>query len=106
MTAILSFPLCIILITSFAAFALPQEPQDPSKNHLAICGRNVSEPCITAPKQLKSPKPKYSEEARKAKLEGVVVLRVVIGPDGIPRDIKVARSLGKGLDEEAIKAVA
>ncbi len=60
---------------------------------------------VSAPKALYDPEPEYSEEARKAKYQGVVVLWVVIGPDGRPRDIKVQRSLGMGLDEKAIEAV-
>jgi len=60
---------------------------------------------IRAPRPLYSPAPGYSEEASKAKFEGTCVLSVIVGTDGNPRDIKVARSLGKGLDEKAIDAV-
>lgn len=60
---------------------------------------------VSAPRPIYSPDPEYSEEARKAKYQGVVVLAVVIGPDGRPRDIHLARSVGLGLDEKAIEAV-
>lgn len=60
---------------------------------------------VSAPRALYSPEPEYSEEARKAKYQGVVVLWLVVGPDGRPRDIRVSRSLGLGLDEKAIEAV-
>jgi periplasmic protein TonB len=60
---------------------------------------------VSAPKALYAPDPEYSEEARKAKYQGTVVLWVVVGPDGRPRDIKVQRTLGMGLDEKAMEAV-
>src|SRR5450755_3836002 len=60
---------------------------------------------VSAPKALYAPDPEYSEEARKAKYQGVCVLKLIVGPDGHPRDIAVARSLGLGLDEKAMEAV-
>src|SRR5690242_13834764 len=60
---------------------------------------------VSAPRIISDPEPEYSEEARKAKYQGVCVLWLVVGPDGRPRDIRVARSLGLGLDEKAIEAV-
>ena len=60
---------------------------------------------VTAPVATVAPDPEYSEEARKAKYQGVVVLSLIVGADGRPRDIHVARSLGLGLDEKAIEAV-
>src|SRR5262245_30591705 len=59
---------------------------------------------VTAPRGIYAPDPEYSEEARKAKFQGTLVLWMVVGPDGRPRDIRVARSLGMGLDEKAIEA--
>jgi protein TonB len=60
---------------------------------------------VSAPRAIETPDPEYSEEARKAKYQGTCVLWLIVGPDGKPRDIKVARALGMGLDEKAIEAV-
>jgi TonB family protein len=49
--------------------------------------------------------PEYTEEARKAKLSGSVMLSVVVDTEGRARDIHVVKALGLGLDEEAIAAV-
>lgn len=60
---------------------------------------------VSAPRVIHAPDPHYTKEARQNKIEGKVVLWVVVGPDGRARDFKVLRSLGYGLDEEAVKAV-
>jgi len=60
---------------------------------------------VSPPRPLFSPNPEYSDEARKAKYQGVCVLSLIVGPDGLPWNIRVARSLGMGLDEKAIEAV-
>ena len=60
---------------------------------------------VSAPRAIYQPDPEYSEEARKAKYQGTVVLWMIVDRDGRPRDIKVARSVGMGLDEKAIEAV-
>ncbi len=49
--------------------------------------------------------PEYSDEARRAKLSGTVLLSIVVDANGMPRDIHVVRALGLGLDEKAIEAV-
>jgi protein TonB len=60
---------------------------------------------VSAPRATYAPDPEYSEEARKAKYQGTVVLWLIVGPDGRPRDMRVARSVGMGLDEKALEAV-
>ncbi len=40
-----------------------------------------------------------------SQISGNLVLSLIVGPDGRPRDIHIARSLGLGLDEKAIEAV-
>jgi TonB family protein len=60
---------------------------------------------VTVPQVIFNPEPSFSEEARKAKQQGVVMLLAVVGIDGHTYDIRVAQSLGMGLDEKAIEAV-
>lgn len=57
------------------------------------------------PTCLYCPAPQFSDEAVKAKYQGVVVLTVVITPDGRAIDIHIAKGLGLGLDQKAIEAV-
>jgi TonB family protein len=61
---------------------------------------------VSAPVPIYKPEPEYSEEARKAKFQGTVLLAIVVDVDGRPRDIRVLRPLGMGLDEKAIEAVS
>jgi|SRR5579862_3305756 len=58
---------------------------------------------VSAPQVLFRVDPEYSEEARKAKYSGTVLLQLVIDPSGHGRGVN--RSLGLGLDEKAIEAV-
>ena len=60
---------------------------------------------VTAPRLIYGPEPEFSEEARKARFQGTVVLWLVVGPDGRTHDIRVQQSLGMGLDEKAIEAI-
>src|SRR5208337_2174491 len=60
---------------------------------------------VSAPKALYAPDPEYSEEARKAKYQGTVVLWLVVDANGRPQQIRIQRALGMGLDEKAIEAV-
>jgi periplasmic protein TonB len=60
---------------------------------------------VTAPRLIYAPDPEFSEEARQAKYQGVVVLWAIVGTDGRTHDILVMRSLGMGLDEKAMDAI-
>jgi TonB family protein len=60
---------------------------------------------VSSPSLVFKVEPEYSEEARKAKFQGTVVLYVVVDEKGNPRDLRVVRPLGLGLDEKAIEAV-
>ncbi|HXP83671.1 MAG TPA: energy transducer TonB [Bryobacteraceae bacterium] len=60
---------------------------------------------VSAPTVLVKVEPEYSEEARKAKWQGIVVLSLVVDANGVPRGIAVTKSVGLGLDQKAIEAV-
>jgi TonB family protein len=60
---------------------------------------------VSAPRLTYKVEPEYSEEARKAKYQGTVVLQVEVHEDGKAHNIRIVRSLGLGLDEKAVQAV-
>ncbi|HEX4229892.1 MAG TPA: energy transducer TonB [Bryobacteraceae bacterium] len=61
---------------------------------------------VSAPQIVSKVEPEYSEEARKAKFSGSVLLSIIVDEQGLPRDIRVIRPLGLGLDEKAVEAVS
>jgi protein TonB len=69
--------------------------------------RNPSpSPCVPVPTVLSAtPSPAYSEQARKAKIEGSCIVSLVVDEKGNPANLRVIRGLGMGLDERAIEAV-
>jgi TonB family protein len=60
---------------------------------------------VTAPRALFAPDPDYTDLARQNRLQGTVTLWVVVSADGTTQDIRVARTLGLGLDQRAVEAV-
>jgi protein TonB len=60
---------------------------------------------VTAPVLLYKKEPEYSEEARKAKYQGTVLLYIEVDSSGKATNIRVQKSLGLGLDEKAMEAV-
>jgi periplasmic protein TonB len=60
---------------------------------------------VSAPLVLSAVDPEYSDEARRAKFTGIVVVALVVDPSGMPQRVHVIRRLGMGLDEKAIQAV-
>jgi protein TonB len=60
---------------------------------------------ISAPQAIATPDPDYTEEARRAKTQGTCVLWLIVDSQGHPRDVRVVRGLGYGLDAKALEAV-
>ena len=60
---------------------------------------------VSKPQLITKVEPEYSEEARKAKFQGIVVLAIVVDQNGNAINPKVMKSLGLGLDEKAMEAV-
>ena len=69
----------------------------------SMCAQEFSH--NTEPRVAHKVEPAYTKEALDAKIEGEVVLTLMIGADGVPSEIKVVRGLGKGLDGKAVECL-
>jgi TonB family protein len=99
MTWVTSFIAISFLLQS--SFAANQEPQEQTSGDVVYTiGRGISPPGV-----LYKPEPSYSEEARRKGIEGKIQLLVTVKTDGSVGDVKIKRSLGPGLDEQAITTI-
>lgn len=62
-------------------------------------------PGVVAPLCSYCPYPTYTDDARKAKVQGAVTLQVLVGADGRAQDIRIVKGIGFGLDERALETV-
>jgi protein TonB len=60
---------------------------------------------VRPPERLQAPPPVYTDLARKARLEGVVIVQAIIDRDGDVTSMKVLRGLPMGLEDEAVRAI-
>jgi TonB family protein len=60
---------------------------------------------ISAPVALNNVEAEFSDEARRAKYQGIVLVALIVDTQGNPQNPRVIRSLGMGLDEKALEAV-
>jgi TonB family protein len=60
---------------------------------------------VSAPVPLFTPEAEFSDEARRAKYQGVCIIGLIVDAQGNPQDVHVVRALGMGLDEKAMEAV-
>ena len=61
---------------------------------------------MSAPQLIYQVDPEFSEEARKAKFQGEVLVHLIVDATGRPTQVRVIRPVGMGLDEKAREAVA
>jgi TonB family protein len=61
---------------------------------------------VSNPIPIVSPEAEFSDEARRNKYQGVCMIAVIVDAHGYPRNPRVVRSLGMGLDEKALEAVS
>jgi periplasmic protein TonB len=88
----------VILLGLFCAVISCSRPEE---TQIFKVGKDV-----TAPMALEQPLPAYTEEARKARAEGIVVLQGIIRKNGSIDNLKVLKKMGYGLDESAMNTVA
>ena len=99
----LAASLAVIVAFVFAAFVVtPVRAQSGKKDDKVYKMADG----ITPPKLLKKVEPKYTPEAKDAKIEGAVVIKVVVTTEGKADNIEVVKGLDPGLDQNAMDAVA
>jgi len=60
---------------------------------------------VSAPVPIFTPEAEFSDEARRAKYQGVCLVSLIVDAQGNPQNVHVVRPLGMGLDEKALEAV-
>lgn len=87
-------------------FQFSPPPNSTEAHEFSLIGPLQITDRVLPPKLVHSVPPKYTEKARKARIEGTVYLYVVVDEAGIPRNMKVVHSLDPGLDQKAMEAVS
>ena len=94
------FPAPKLPVASGAPRAAAPAPLPPLPAGVVRVGKGVSAPVL-----IFKTEPSYTEEARAARIQGAVVLNVVVGADGSAQQVSVLRSLDPGLDQKAVETV-
>jgi protein TonB len=92
--------LLTVIALSLSGSAIPAQ-QQPDPDVVYEIGNGVM-----APKVVYAPNPEYTDKARKKKINGTVVVAMIVSPEGRVRDVRVAKSLDKELDKQALAAVS
>lgn len=81
-------------------FGVPDAPPSPEPEGPVRVGGQIREP-----RKLVDTRPSYPEVARRARIEGVVILELTVDRQGSVRDVQILRGLPMGLTEAAVDAV-
>jgi TonB family protein len=90
-----------------AAVWLPFGSDDfPPAPRMVHSAYHRGDPGVTPIRPISTPNAEYSDAARRARVQGVVVVAGIVTAEGTPINLHVMQHLGKGLDEQALKSVA
>jgi protein TonB len=78
----------------------PQDDVDASGTQAKRIGNGVSAPLL-----MFAPEPEMSDEAKREKISGNVLVNLLVDENGNPTHVRVRRGTGYGLDEKAVEAV-
>jgi TonB family protein len=101
----------VFVIIAFCGISLAQNCPDVSLENptgiSAVPGHlsRAAKDGVTMPHIIHQTNPEYNDKARRAKIQGTVLLSLIVDLSGNPTMIKVCEGLGSGLDEKAVEAV-
>ena len=81
---------------------VPQAPPEPEPE---VVGPIPVGGDVARPRGIYTPKPEYTEIARKTRTQGPVILQAILDEEGRVSELKVLRGLPMGLTERAVEAV-
>jgi TonB family protein len=108
----LSGPGALLLLLCVAVLTAQEEPAKAPPPPSTVVVNGVTEPVyklrdgVKPPRAIYSPAPEFSEEARRQKVQGTVVLDLIVTSAGKAVQVRVVQSQGYGLDEKAVEAVS
>jgi TonB family protein len=83
-----------------AIFGIPDGPPAAEPDGPILVGGDVK-----PPERVYAPQPTYTEIARKARIQGVVIVQAIIDREGNVTNVKVLKGLPMGLEEAAVEAM-
>jgi len=105
-----------VALSQIGSFALGQTPNNSSSGENSASAKPAPAVpdekgiyqvggAVSAPKLIHYVDPKYSKEAKRAKLTGSCVVSLIVDREGKPQNVHIVQPLGQGLDENAVKAI-
>lgn len=85
--------------TDDLVFDIPEAPPEQYSGPIRVGGE------VAAPAKIHAPQPVYTEIARKARIQGIVIVEAIINKQGNVTNVKVLKGLPMGLDQAAVDAV-
>jgi len=102
---VMAKPLGVFLAAVSLGLCIGAAAQDSTKASNSPTLASLNDADLTPPIPVHTTDPKYPAEFRQAGIQGTSLLSLIVGSDGVPRDIRVVRKLEDALDESALETV-